>query len=142
MEQKKVSYRAGAIVINHKGQIALANEHLWGFPRGGVEEGEDYLATAMREVREEVGISEIESSQELGHYERYPNGMSQDTEGAYPMEIHMFLFLTLQEELCPGDPSIKETGWFSYDDACIRLSNDEDRKFLQNHREEIEKLTN
>ncbi len=64
------SYRAGGIVINNENRIALTNEHLWGFPRGGVEEGEDYISAAKREVLEETGLDQFESIEELEIYER------------------------------------------------------------------------
>ena len=86
----KKSYRAGAVVINNENKIALAHEHLWGFPRG-VEENEKYLTAAKREVLEEVGLEDFDSIKELGVYDRYPSGITEDTPGAYPMEIHMFL---------------------------------------------------
>lgn len=137
MEEQKISYRAGAIVLNEKKQIALANEHLWGFPRGGVEPGEDYIATAIREVNEEVGITQIESAKKLGMYIRYPNGVTKDTLGAYPMEIHMFLFSTSQEDLIPADHNVKETGWFSYKEALEKLTDPEDKAFLKSKSKEI-----
>ncbi len=141
MNERKVSYRAGAIVVNSLGQIALANEHLWGFPRGGVDDGEDYATTAKREVREEIGglvINKMISFEELGIYERYPNGITKDTPGAYPMEIHMYLLVTSEEgQLNPEDNGVKEAKWFSYEDALVQLTNDEDRMFLESHKESI-----
>ena len=37
------SIRAGGIIINTENKIALSHEHIWGFPRGGVEYGESFL---------------------------------------------------------------------------------------------------
>lgn len=62
------SYRAGGIIVNSEDKIALVNEHLWGFPRGGVNEGEDYIIVARREVLEETGLKDFESIDELGIY--------------------------------------------------------------------------
>ena len=132
------SYRAGGIVINKEGKIVLTNEHLWGFPRGGVEEDEDYLSAAKREVLEETGLDQFESIEELGIYERYPNDITKDTPGAYPMEIHMFLFkVNTEQELKPLDSNVKEVGWFTYEEALERLTNDEDRRFLEENNQEI-----
>jgi 8-oxo-dGTP pyrophosphatase MutT (NUDIX family) len=102
-----------------------------GFPRGGVDDGEDYIETAKREVLEETGIEDLKYIQELGVYERYPNGITKDTFGAYPMEIHMFLFRTeCSGELVPKDMDVKEVGWFSYEDALERLENEDYRGFF------------
>lgn len=141
MEEKKVSYRAGVIVRNSENKIALSNEHLWGFPRGGVDEGEDFITAAKRELIEEVGrevLEGIEELVELGVYERYPNGITESTPGAYPMEIHMFYATTSYGgPLFPEDPNVKKTGWFSYEEALEKLTNLEDREFLRSNREKI-----
>jgi len=127
----KKSYRAGGIVLNEENQIALANERLWGFPRGGVEEGEDYITAARREVLEEIGLKEFISIEELGIYERYPGGITKDTPGSYPMEIHMFLFkVSGRPQLNPVDKNVKETGWFNYEEALERLTHEKDKEFL------------
>ena len=137
------SYRAGGIVVNEDNRIALANEHLWGFPRGGVEEGEDYETAAKREVLEEIGLEKFLSVKELGIYERYPNGITEDTPGAYPMEIHMFLFKTnYNGELHPKDELVKEVDWFTYEEALKKLTNEVDREFLINHWKSIDTLEN
>ena len=135
------SYRAGGIVLNSYGKIALANEHLWGFPRGGVDEGEDYITAAKREVLEETGLTEFSSVDELGVYERYPSGITKDTPGAYPMEIHMFLFQTdYTGELKPVDENVKEADWFSYEDAVEKLTDQTDREFLTSKWERIQEI--
>ncbi len=95
------------------------------------------MATAIREVREEIGITQIEFAQKLGMYTRYPNGVTKDTVGAYPMEIHMFLFSTSQVDLIPADPNVKGTGWFSYGEALEKLTDPCDKAFLKSKRKEI-----
>jgi bis(5'-nucleosidyl)-tetraphosphatase len=132
------SYRAGGIVINNEGKIALSNERLWGFPRGGIEKEEDYITAAKREVLEEVGLDDFTSIQELGVYERYPGHVTKDTPGAYPMEIHMFLFRTnYNGKLYPKDSDVKEASWFTYEEALERLNDDVDREFLKSKEEEV-----
>ncbi len=135
------SPRAGGIIINEENKIALANEHLWGFPRGGVDEGEDFETAARREVLEEVGLEKFTSVDELGVYERYPGGITKDTPGAYPMEIHMFLFRTDYDgELHPKDDNVKEAGWFTYEETLGRLTDDLDREFLVSNWEKVQEL--
>ena len=134
----KKSYRAGAIVVNENSEIALVNENLWGFPRGGIQKGEDNLTAAKREVLEETGLETFSSIKELDVYERYPHTITKDTPGAYPMEIHMFLFRVKgKPKLNPQDPKVKEYGWFNYDDAVERLKNEEDRGYLIANRKQI-----
>ena len=128
-------------MLSDENKIALANEHLWGFPRGGVEENEDYLTAAKREVLEEVGLEDFDSIKELGIYERYPNGITKDTPGAYPMEIHMYLFKTSYNGLLdPKDESVKEARWFTYEEALEKLTDDKDKEFLEKYLEKILKF--
>jgi 8-oxo-dGTP pyrophosphatase MutT (NUDIX family) len=127
------SIRAGGIILNSNNQIAVAHEHLWGFPRGGVEEGESYLETAKREILEEVGIREdqLELIKEIGSYERYPGGITRDTPGAYPMEIHLFLFKTeYARKLIPTDDHTKEAKWVDINKVADILTEDADREFF------------
>lgn len=134
----KKSYRAGGVIVNEENKIVLVNEHLWGFPRGGVEEGEDYISVARREILEETGLRDLVPVKKLGVYERYPEGITEDTPGSYPMEIHMFLFRVSDGlELVPEDEKVKETGWFTYEGALERLTNKEDKKFLKSIRSKI-----
>jgi 8-oxo-dGTP pyrophosphatase MutT (NUDIX family) len=135
------SIRAGGIVLNKENKIGLSNERLWGFPRGGVEDSEEYITAAKREVLEETGSKDFILIKELGIYERYPGHITPDMPGAYPMEIHMFLFVTnYNGKLKPKDKDIKEAGWFIYDQALERINNSIDREFLINNWIDIQKI--
>ena len=57
MELKKEK-SCGCIIINN-GKVLLVyekNRNFWGFPKGHMEEGETEIETALREVKEEVGL--------------------------------------------------------------------------------------
>ena len=136
----KKSYRAGAIVINCENKIALANEHLWGFPRGGVEEGEEYLVAAKREVLEEVGLEHFDSIEELGIYERYPNGITEDTQSLSYGNTYVSFKTNHTGSLSPRDKSVKEAGWFTYNEALERLTDEKDREFLRNYSEKFSEM--
>lgn len=131
----KTSHRYGSVVINPKGEIALVNEHLgknWSFPKGGGEPGETPLDSAKREVFEETGISQYTEITELGTYQRYPGNLDENTPGAYPMTIHMFLFRTDEiGNLNPTHQEKTEAKWFTLEEALVSLSFEKDREFLQ-----------
>ncbi len=129
------SIRAGGIVLNSKNQIALSKEHGWGFPRGGVEEGESLIEAAKREILEEVGVDKnlLRLDRKVGVYRRYPNGITKDTPGSYPMEIHIFLFNTeYTGELFSTDENNKAAKWVNINDVVNVLINEEDKKFFNN----------
>ena len=56
--------------MNEEGKIIVVeqNGNSWAFPKGGIEEGETMFETALREIREETGLSadDLELKGELG----------------------------------------------------------------------------
>ena len=60
----------GIIVLNKENKIFVAKridnpKNFWQMPQGGVDEGEDFLTTAHRELNEETGIKNIELIREI-----------------------------------------------------------------------------
>lgn len=60
---------AGAVLVDPgTGQVLLLHhqgEDRWCFPKGHVEPGESLLRAALREVREETGIAEVDLREEV-----------------------------------------------------------------------------
>ncbi len=58
---------AGGIVVNEKKELLLIFRYSkWDLPKGHVEEGESFEHCAIREVREETGLSNIEIAGFIG----------------------------------------------------------------------------
>ena len=60
----------GIIVLNKENKIFVAKridnpKNFWQMPQGGVDEGEDFLTAAHRELNEETGIKNIELIREI-----------------------------------------------------------------------------
>ena len=55
----------GIVLFNHAGQVWLGRRahtngsHVWQFPQGGVDEGEDLFEAALRELEEETGVVSV-----------------------------------------------------------------------------------
>jgi putative (di)nucleoside polyphosphate hydrolase len=60
----------GIVVLNKKNEVFIAKridnqKNFWQMPQGGVDEGEDYLAAAYRELEEETSIKNVDLIKEL-----------------------------------------------------------------------------
>ena len=60
----------GIVVLNKNGQVFVAKridnpKNFWQMPQGGVDQGEDYLTAAYRELEEETSIKNIKLISEL-----------------------------------------------------------------------------
>jgi len=66
----------GIIVLNKKNRIFVAKridnpKNFWQMPQGGIDEGEDYLSAAYRELKEETSITKVELIKELDGFITY-----------------------------------------------------------------------
>tara|TARA_B100000941_G_scaffold22591_1_gene13584 strand:+ start:121 stop:597 length:477 start_codon:yes stop_codon:yes gene_type:complete len=66
----------GIIVLNKKNKIFVAKridnpKNFWQMPQGGIDEGEDYLSAAYRELEEETSITKVELVKELDGFITY-----------------------------------------------------------------------
>lgn len=62
----KIIEAAGGLVFNDKGQILLIfRRGFWDLPKGKVDKGESKTETALREVREETGLQELNLGERL-----------------------------------------------------------------------------
>ena len=60
----------GIVVLNEKNKVFVARridnpKDFWQMPQGGVDEGEDFLKAAYRELKEETSIKNVELIKEL-----------------------------------------------------------------------------
>jgi len=67
IDPAKLPYRpcVGLMVLNRAGQVFVGNRvdqsiESWQMPQGGIDEGEEPWATALRELKEEIGTSDVE----------------------------------------------------------------------------------
>ena len=66
----------GIIVLNEDNKIFVAKridnpKNFWQMPQGGIDEGEDYLSAAYRELKEETSITKVELIKELDGFITY-----------------------------------------------------------------------
>lgn len=112
----------------------------WKLPKGGVEEGENLIQTALREIREETGFEniEIKTSEPVfnSHY------IFEENSQKISKKVYYFLVFT-NEEI--GKPTIEmkqenlKGGWFTYQEA-INISTFNDSKEALNKAFKIIKI--
>jgi ADP-ribose pyrophosphatase YjhB (NUDIX family) len=108
-----------ALVHDHAGRIALVRhtyaDH-WYLPGGGVKKGESFVAAALREVDEEIGLTGCAVERILGIYH---------SRREYK-DDHIVLFLVRAPDAHALDVhdgrEIAETGWFALDSLPDDLS--------------------
>ena len=66
----------GIVVLNKENKVFIARridnpKNYWQMPQGGVDQNEDYLFAAYRELREETGIKNVELIKELDGFTTY-----------------------------------------------------------------------
>ena len=66
----------GIAVLNKNNKIFVAKridnpKNFWQMPQGGIDEGEDYLSAAYRELKEETSITKVELIKELDGFITY-----------------------------------------------------------------------
>lgn len=122
---------AGGIILNPRNEVLLVNEGdgFWGFPKGRAEQGETLLETAIREIAEETGLTEMTEISELGSYQRHPvwQGVEHTAE---IKDITLFLFRTNQA-LPKRNPEGNECRWFPMGQVPDKLSHRKDKLFFE-----------
>ena len=98
---------------------------VWCLPKGLIEEGEDEVTTAMREVREETGVSRVKLHGKLGVI-KYQFGFRAKT---YDKSVHFFLFETDQADAKVGTEH-DAMDWMSYEKALNTLSYPNEKEML------------
>ncbi|MDE6530717.1 MAG: NUDIX hydrolase [Lachnospiraceae bacterium] len=127
----------GGIVI-HKGKILLLYKNFrnryegWVLPKGTVEEGEEYMETALREVREEAGVS-AELIQYIGKSE-YTFNVPDDV---VEKEVHWYLMRSGNYFSKPQrEEFFIDSGYYKYHEAYHLLRFPNEKQILEKAYEE------
>ncbi len=131
MDPLTLSYRAcvGLCLFNHDGLVLCAERRdkpgAWQMPQGGIQKGEDPVAAAMRELKEEIGTNNatiIAEHPELLRYEfpdylQYRNGVFRGKYRGQEQRWFALLFqgqdsdVSLAGEHDPEDPEFTAWKW-------------------------------
>ena len=107
----------GCIIIKNKKVLLVyeKNTNFWGFPKGHMEEGESEIQTALREVKEEVGL-EVDIDKE----KRYElNYIIRDE---IDKTTVLYIARTKSEEIIMQESEIANIKWCDFDEALNTLT--------------------
>ena len=138
----RASKSAGGVVVNGDGYILVVSQKgtSWSLPKGHIEDGEDPLAAAKREIYEESGIKNLTLVKRLPSYKRFKISLSGGDDMSEQKTIHMFLFMTTDKDLSPLDPDNPEARWLSKKDVTSILTHPKDKEFFQDVSFELENI--
>ncbi len=131
--EKAVS--AGGVVWrkgqDHQIEVLLCGRHaenLWALPKGTPEEGETIEQAALREVREETGVT-VETEAVVGDVKYW---FSRPKEGVrYYKTVHYFLMRPTGGDPALHDHEFDEVRWFAVGDALRLMSYPNEAKVLR-----------
>ena len=120
----------GGIVYTRQGSQTLyvVIQHLgghWGFPKGHMEAGEDEQTTALREIREEIGVN-VRLIDEFRTVEEYPL----PNEPGVTKQVVYFLAEYSDQDLRYQKEELKAACLLSYEEAMKRLTFEEAKRIL------------
>jgi len=106
-------------------------------PKGTIEEGETPEVVALREVREETGISNVRVVADLGEERYYFFWRSEDT--YYDKTVRYFLleFLGGEEARPQAEEGFVACAWVSVDNAIERIKYKETREVVRRAKERL-----
>lgn len=107
----------GCIIIKNRKVLLVyeKNRNFWGFPKGHMEEGENEIQTALREVKEEVGL-EVE----IDEQKRYTlNYIIRDE---IDKTTVLYIATPKSEEIIMQESEIENTKWCDFDEALNTLT--------------------
>lgn len=118
MKLKKEKSCGCIIIKNNKVLLVYEKDrNFWGFPKGHMEEGENEIETALREVKEEVGL-EVEIDTEKRYTLNYIIGNEIDKTTV------LYIATPKSEEIVMQESEIENVKWCDFEEALKTLTFD------------------
>jgi 8-oxo-dGTP diphosphatase len=112
--------------------VAVKDGKVWSLPKGIVEKGEETADTAVREVREETGLSG-RMLKKIGdisywYYIKEDNAKCRKT-------VHFYLIEYLSGDTADHNWEVDKAEWFPIDEALLKLSYRGDKEIVRKAKE-------
>jgi 8-oxo-dGTP pyrophosphatase MutT (NUDIX family) len=116
--------------------ISVGAPPRWQLPKGTVEAGETAHQAAVREVREETGLTAA-LEQRLETIQYWYQGWSGGSRVRYHKYVHFFLLRYVAGDVSGHDGEVHEARWFPLGEALGRLAFPNERRVVERAREII-----
>jgi 8-oxo-dGTP pyrophosphatase MutT (NUDIX family) len=138
----KEQVSAGGVVFRgNKGNVevvivSVGGQNRWQLPKGLVEKGENPEVTAVREAREEGGVTS-EVVQLIETIEYWYAGLDNGIKVRFHKRVHFYLLRYLSGDTRDHDWEVNEARWVPIEDATSQLAFDNERRVMERARELI-----
>jgi 8-oxo-dGTP pyrophosphatase MutT (NUDIX family) len=133
---------AGGVVFRgEKGSVevvivSVGGQNRWQLPKGLVDAGENPEIAAVREAREEGGVSS-EVVQLIETIEYWYAGLDNGIRVRFHKRVHFYLLRYISGDTKEHDWEVNEARWVPIDDATSQLAFDNERRVMQQARDLI-----
>jgi 8-oxo-dGTP pyrophosphatase MutT (NUDIX family) len=114
--------------------VSVGGQNRWQSPKGLVDKGENPEVTAVREAREEGGVSS-EVVQLIETIEYWYAGLDNGIRVRFHKRVHFFLLRYLSGDTRDHDWEVNEARWVPIEDATSQLAFDNERRVMERARE-------
>ena len=130
---------AGGVVFRrHNAQVevvivSVGSEHRWQLPKGLVDKDETPEVTAVREAREEGGVtSEVIEHIEMIEY--WYAGIEKGIRVRFHKRVHFYLLRYVSGDTKDHDWEVNEARWVPLEDAAVQLAFDNEKRVMERAR--------
>lgn len=114
--------------------VAVGGQNRWQLPKGLVDKDENPEITAVREAREEGGVSS-EVVQPIETIEYWYAGLDNGIRVRFRKRVHFYLLRYLSGDTKDHDWEVNEARWVPIEDATSHLAFDNERRVMETARE-------
>jgi 8-oxo-dGTP pyrophosphatase MutT (NUDIX family) len=131
----------GVVYRDHKGTtevviVSVGGQNRWQLPKGLVDAGENPEIAAVREAREEGGVTS-EVVQPVETVEYWYAGLDNGIRVRFHKRVHFYLLRYVSGDTKDHDWEVNEARWVPIDDATSQLAFDNERRVMERARELI-----